>query len=168
MEPTDSAAQPMQQLTKLCFICFGNICRSPAFAAVLEDLAEKRGLSDHFFIDSMALTTYYIGRPADLRMRHAAEKKNINIDHIAKLFKPTDFQRFDAVFAATSDAAEILRDLAPPEEQHKILLATAYSKKFKNQDVPDPYYDGEKTFDLVMEMAFDACEGILDHYFPTR
>lgn len=155
----------MPQLNKLCFICFGNICRSPAFAAVLEDLAQKRGISDHFFIDSMALTTYYIGRPADQRMRRAADKKHITIDHIAKLFKPTDFQRFDTVFAVTNDAADILQDLAPPEEKHKIILATAYSQKFKNQDVPDPYYDGERAFDLVMEMALDACDGILNHYF---
>ena len=113
----DSAVQPMSQsqnkeFHSLCFICFGNICRSPALAAVFESLVKQRGVADRFFIDSMALTTYYIGRPVDLRMRKAGEKMNIAMEHTAQLFKPTDFQRFDSVFAVTDEAADLLHDLA--------------------------------------------------------
>ncbi len=149
----------------LCFICFGNICRSPALEAIFNTLAKEKGVADRFFVDSMALTTYYLGKQADVRMCKAAEKKQIHIEHIAKLFKPTDFQRFDVVFPVTSDAADVLMDIATSDEdKKKIVLVTKYSKKFKNQDIPDPYYDGEKAFDLVVEMSFDACEGILEHF----
>ena len=152
----------------LCFICFGNICRSPALEAIFNTLAKEKGVADRFFVDSMALTTYYLGKQADIRMCKAAEKKQIHIEHIAKLFKPTDFQRFDVVFPVTSDAADVLMDIAISEEdKRKIVLVTAYSKKFKNQDIPDPYYDGEKAFDHVMEMGFDACEGILEHFLKA-
>jgi len=148
----------------LCFICFGNICRSPALAAVFKSLAKQRGVSDRFFIDSMALTSYYLGRPVDLRMRKAGEKWNIAMEHTAQLFKPTDFQRFDCVFAVTDEAADLLKDLASSEEDlKKIVLATAFSSKFKDKDIPDPYYDGPGAFDHVMEMAIDCCEGILEH-----
>jgi protein-tyrosine phosphatase len=158
-------SQKSKELHCFCFICFGNICRSPALAAVFNTLAKRRGVADQFFIDSMALTTYYLGRPADPRMCKAAATKKIEIDHIAKLFKPTDFQRFDLIFAVTHDAADILKDLASSdEEKNKIVLATTYSQTFKNQDIPDPYYDGAEAFDLVVTMAFDACEGILRMY----
>ena len=168
MELTGSAVQLMSSNNKkfysLCFICFGNICRSPALEAVFNALAEKKGVSDRFFIDSMALTTYYLGKQADLRMCKAAECKQIHIQHTAQLFKPSDFQRFDLVFPVTHDAADVLIDIASSEaDKKKIVLATAYSKKFKNQDIPDPYYDGHEAFDLVMEISFDACEGILEH-----
>ncbi len=157
-----------KEFYSLCFICFGNICRSPALAAIFESLAEKRGVSDKFFVDSMALTTYYLGRQAEPRMRLAAGKRQIAIDHVAKLFNPSDFQRFDYLFPATRDAAEVLLELtSTPEDKNKILLATAFSKKFKDQDIPDPYYNGPQSFDRVVEIAFDACEGILD-YLLTR
>ena len=84
---------------------------------------------------------------------------------MAKLFKPSDFERFDLIFPVTDGAADVLKDLAFSEEnKKKIVLATAFSKNFKNQDIPDPYYNGSETFELVVEMAFDACEGILEHY----
>ena len=149
----------------LCFICFGNICRSPALAAVFETLAKKRGVSDRFFVDSMALTTYYLGRQADPRMRIAAEKCHVEIDHIAQLFRPSDFQRFDLIFAVTDECVDILKDLSSSDEDRKkILMATAFAKKYKNEEIRDPYYDGPESFERVMEMAFDACEGILDHF----
>lgn len=169
----DFAVQPMspsksKDFHSLCFICFGNICRSPALAAVLESLAKQRGVSDRFFIDSMALTTYYLGRPVDLRMRKAGEKMHIPIEHTAQLFKPTDFQRFDIVFAVSDEAADLLKDLSSSDEDRKkIVLATAFSQKYKGKDIPDPYYDGANAFDLVMDMAIDCCEGILKHFGYT-
>jgi protein-tyrosine phosphatase len=164
-----SGVPPMSQKNKefhrFCFICFGNICRSPALAAIFNSLAKHREVFDQFYIDSMALTSYYLGRPADPRMCRAAAKKKIEIEHSAQLFKPSDFQRFDLVFAVTHDAADILKDLASTDvEKSKVVLATAFSQAFKNQDIPDPYYDGEEAFDLVVEMAFDACEGILKKF----
>jgi protein-tyrosine phosphatase len=167
MGPMDLGAQPMlplkhKALYSLCFICFGNICRSPALAAVFTALAQRKKVDEHFFVDSMALTTYYLGKQADARMRSAAAKKQIEIDHIAHLFRSTDFPRFDLIFGATSECLDILHELATTEEDHKkILLATAFSKNYRNQDIPDPYYDGPEAFDRVMEMALDACEGIL-------
>lgn len=165
----DSAAQQMlskdKEFYSLCFICFGNICRSPALAAIFESLAEKQGVADRFFIDSMALTTYYLGHSADPRMRKAAEKRQIVIDHIAQLFNPGDFNRFDMIFPVTHEASDVLKDLASSEQdKRKIVMATAFSKKFKDKDIPDPYYDGSEAFELVMEMAFDACEGILKYF----
>jgi protein-tyrosine phosphatase len=172
MELMDSVVQQTLSLENrfysFCFICFGNICRSPALAAIFMSLAEKKGVADQFFVDSMGLTIYYLGKQADLRMCKAAEKKQIVIKHISKLFKPSDFQRFDQVFAVSDEAIDVLMDIALSEEdKKKIVLATAFSKKFKDQDIPDPYYDGPELFDLVVEMAFDACEGIL-HHFSTQ
>lgn len=154
-----------KEFYSFCFICFGNICRSPALAAIFNSLVKKKGVADRFFVDSMALTTYYLGKQADLRMCKAAAKKEIEIEHISQLFKQSDFNRFDLLFPVTNEAADLLMGIAPSEEdKKKIVLVTAYSKKFKNQDIPDPYYDGAEAFDLVVAMGFDACEGIIEHY----
>ncbi len=96
----------------------GNICRSPALAATFLELARKKNLSDHFFVDSSAVTTFYLGAPADSRMCKAAQKKGISIVHSAQLFKKSDFSKFDYILAVNHEVKDLLKDLAStPEER---------------------------------------------------
>lgn len=147
------------------FVCMGNICRSPALAAVLQKLAVEKGVGNQLFIDSSALTTYYIGKQADHRIRAAAEKKGVAIDHIAQLFEPIDFQKFDYIFAVNHEVKDLLLELASDAEKTKIFLATHFGKQHKDEEIPDPFYLGPHAFDSVMEIAFDACQGILNRLF---
>jgi protein-tyrosine phosphatase len=36
-----------------------------------------------------------------------------------------------------------------------------YCSRFDDRDVPDPYYGGADGFDYVIDLLFDACEGLL-------
>jgi protein-tyrosine phosphatase len=153
----------------LLFVCMGNICRSPALASTFVELARKKNLSSHFFVDSSALTTFYVGQGADYRMCKAAQKKGIAIDHIAQLFEKDDFSKFHYILAVNHEVKDLLQGLAStPEEREKIILATAFAKKYKNQEIADPYFHGGEAFDHVMDMAFDACEGLLEHLMTVH
>ena len=44
-------------MIRVCFICHGNICRSPMAEFVLKDMVEKRGLTGQFEIASAATST---------------------------------------------------------------------------------------------------------------
>ena len=150
--------------TALLFVCMGNICRSPALASTFVELARKKKCASHFIVDSSALTTFYLGQEADHRMCKAARKKRITIDHISQLFEKSDFSKFDYIFAVNHEVKDLLQGLTSiPEERKKIYLATAFAKKYKNQEIPDPYFHGGKAFEHVMDMALDACEGLLDY-----
>ena len=50
-------------MTKIFFLCHGNICRSPMAEFVMKDLVEKAGLSGQFEIASAATSTEEIGNP---------------------------------------------------------------------------------------------------------
>ena len=52
-----------QAISRILFICHGNICRSTMAQFVMQDLVNKAGLADVLFIDSAATTNDEIGHP---------------------------------------------------------------------------------------------------------
>ena len=50
-------------MTRILFICLGNICRSPMAEYVMKDLTSKAGLSEQFEIASAATSAWEIGNP---------------------------------------------------------------------------------------------------------
>ena len=50
-------------MTRILFVCHGNICRSPMAEFVMKDLVRKAGLEDSFVIASAATSTEEIGNP---------------------------------------------------------------------------------------------------------
>ena len=50
-------------MTKILFVCHGNICRSPMAEFVMKDLVKKAGLESQFQIVSAATSTEEIGNP---------------------------------------------------------------------------------------------------------
>ena len=50
-------------MTKILFVCHGNICRSPMAEIMLTDLVKKRGMERDFLIASSATSAEDIGKP---------------------------------------------------------------------------------------------------------
>ena len=50
-------------MTKILFVCHGNICRSPMAEFVMKDLVKKAGLESRFHIESAATSTEELGAP---------------------------------------------------------------------------------------------------------
>ena len=48
---------------RVLFICHGNICRSTMAQFVFQDMINKQGLTDQFYIDSAATSREEIGAP---------------------------------------------------------------------------------------------------------
>ena len=62
-------------MTRILFVCHGNICRSPAAEFVLRSLAEHAGLADEFEIASAATSSEEIGNPVYPPMRRVLEER---------------------------------------------------------------------------------------------
>ena len=50
-------------ITRVLFICHGNICRSTMSQMVFQNMVNKMGIADQFHIDSMATSTEEISIP---------------------------------------------------------------------------------------------------------
>lgn len=130
--------------------------------AMLRKKAEEKNLADRIRVDSCALTVWFLDQPVDPRMMAAAEGRGLNLDHRARLISDKDFSSFDLILAVDREVLGPLQEFAKEQNyQGEVALATAYSKRFKDQDIHDPYYGGPKQFEMTVEMAEDCCEGII-------
>lgn len=151
--------------TSVCFVCLGNICRSPTAAAVMRQLIHEAGLADRITVESAGTADWHEGKGADPRTLEAATRSGIPMDHVARQFRPADFERFDLIVAMDGDNVEGLRAIAPDgATADRIRLLRSFDPEAPHgAHVPDPYYGGPEGFEDVIAMCRRACEGLLDH-----
>lgn len=155
--------------TRLLFVCLGNICRSPAAHAVMEWLAEQRGVAHLFEIDSAGIGAWHTGQLPDRRMREHGSRRGYSFTHRARQVKREDFDRFDYVVGMDEENLLDLRRLAASREQAaKILCLADFLRHHPGQTtVPDPYYGGPRDFELALDLVEDACSGLLDELLSS-
>ena len=144
------------------FVCTGNICRSPTAEAVFRKLAGDAGMADAVTADSAGTHDYHVGEPPDPRAQAAAAKRGYDLSALrARKVEAADFQRFDLVLAMDQDHYAILSHMAGASAGHKLKLMMSYAQRFKERDVPDPYYGGPQGFERVLDLLEDAASGLL-------
>ena len=154
---------------KLLFVCLGNICRSPAAEGVFLHLLKQRGLIDQFVVDSAGTGGWHVGNPADRRMTAAANRRGIDLPSRARQISLDDFSSFDLVLTMDNDnlaAVESLAQEAGPNALATVKQMLSYASRFKETEVPDPYYGGEAGFEHVLDLLEDACSNLLDELSP--
>lgn len=140
----------------------GNICRSPAAEGVLRDLLEKARLDKDVIVDSAGTIDYHIGMLPDLRMRQAAEKRGLNLEHRARQVKTDDLVKFDLVLVMDRDNLRNVKSLDRNEKSAtKIRLFCEYCTDHSESEVPDPYHGGAEGFELVLDLLEDGCAEIV-------
>ena len=149
----------------VCFVCLGNICRSPTAEGVMRALVREAGLSSRIVIDSAGTGAWHAGEPADARARAAARARGIELTSTARMFVRSDFERFDYVLAMDRANLRELRQLARgPEEHARLHLFRSFDPAAPvDAEVPDPYYGGPEGFNEVLDICERGCRGLLAH-----
>ncbi|WFB08431.1 low molecular weight phosphotyrosine protein phosphatase [Streptomyces sp. LX-29] len=149
---------------RVCFVCTGNICRSPIAEAVFRARVEEAGLGDLVTVDSAGTGGWHEGDGADRRALAVLTENDYELDHTAREFQPDWFDELDLVIALDGEHLSTLRDLAPtPEDAAKVRLLRSYDPSEPDDlDVPDPYYGSMDHFHECLEMVESASEGLLD------
>ncbi|OCP18028.1 MULTISPECIES: low molecular weight protein-tyrosine-phosphatase [unclassified Ensifer] len=147
---------------RILFVCLGNICRSPLAEGVLRELAARRGLASVITVDSAGTGAWHIGDPPDLRSIEVARRHGIDISALRgrKVGKP-DFEAFDLILGMDGENVRTLRQLAPTGFEGRIGLFLRYASG-RDQDVPDPYYDGPEAFERLYQMLEAGCSSLLE------
>ncbi len=148
---------------RICFVCLGNICRSPTAEACFLDLIEREGVADRFVVDSAGTGGWHVGERAHPETRAAAEARGVEIRSIARQFTAGDFDRFDYVIAMDGqNHANLLRLAKDGAQRAKVHLFRDFDPRSpKGAEVPDPYYEGG--FEGVFDVCQAAAQGLLAH-----
>ncbi|RSL55878.1 hypothetical protein CEP54_009153 [Fusarium duplospermum] len=147
----------MSEPVSVLFVCLGNICRSPMAEGIFQNLAKQPDVGGRIGrIDSCGTAAYHSGEPPDDRTMATLEANGINdYDHLARRFHPSDFNKFDYIFAMDRSNLSDLHRLQKnnPDSKAKVMLFGEFSGTKRPEIVNDPYYGGNEGF----SKAFEQC-----------
>jgi protein-tyrosine phosphatase len=149
---------------RICFVCLGNICRSPIAEAVMRSLLAESGLADRVEVSSAGTGDWHIGQGADDRALAVLARHGYDGSaHRAQQFLSDAITQHDLVIAMDKSNLSALRRMAHGDDRDKLRLLREFDPDATGTDVPDPYYGGDDGFDEVLAMVEAACRGLLDH-----
>ena len=150
-------------MVSVCFVCLGNICRSPTAEGVLRRLVAEAGLEQQIEIDSAGTGDWHIGDAPDQRAQQAAGQRGYDLSALrARQIGADDFRRFDFVIAMADANLTALRQVCPPAQRGKIRLLMEFAPQPASRVVADPYFGGATGFETVLDQCEAACAGLLD------
>ena len=137
-------------MTRICFICLGNICRSPMAEYILKQKLKDNNIKD-IIVESRAISYEEQGNPIYPEAKKVLLKNNIEVgNHTAKRIEKDDINKFDYFICM--------------EDYHvsasKNILGNNISIfKLTDYDIEDPWYT--RNFDKVYKEIDESCNNIL-------
>lgn len=156
-------------LFRLCFVCTGNICRSPMAEVVFTELIKKSGLEGRIGVTSAGTGDWHVGERSDERTLEALTQRGYDGSrHRAKQFDPDWFGELDLVVVFDHTQERILKAWATTDhDRSKVQLLLTFDKDQSSQlDVPDPYYSDSAFFDQILLMIEHASSALFDQIKP--
>lgn len=148
---------------KICFVCLGNICRSPTAEGVFQHLVNERGFQSYFYVDSAGTSAYHIGEPANSKSQAVANQQGVRLLSKGRRFEREDLAEFDLILAMDHENLKNIRHLdIHSAYSGKIKLLREYDPDPEDKAVPDPYYGGMQGFQRVFDVIKRSCENLLD------
>ncbi len=152
------------QLTRVMFVCMGNICRSPLAEGVFRHLAREAGVLNNFEIASSGTGGWHAGERPDRRMNQVAIKNGVSMEgQFAQQFQMSDLEYYDIILAMDKDNLRNVKSLdAGNKHAQKIHLFREFDPEPGDMQVPDPYYGGPRGFDNVFDIVDRTAKVLLE------
>ena len=106
-------------MISVCFVCLGNICRSPTAEGVMLHKLRSLGLENKIRVDSAGTSAYHIGERADIRSRECAELRGYELPSFARKFIANDFDTFDYIIAMDNSNLQNIYRLCISDRQRE-------------------------------------------------
>ena len=150
-------------MTKIMFVCYGNICRSPMAEFIFKDMVAKRGLTDKFIISSSATSAEEIQNgvgklvypPAKAEL--AAHGLSCDGKRAVQL-RSDDYDKYDLFIGMDSNNINVMTRIFDGDPNGKVRKLMNYTSR--GGDVADPWYT--ERFDIAYKDIYDGCTALLE------
>ncbi len=147
-------------MTRILFICHGNICRSPMAEFVMKDLVKKAGLEVRFHIESAATSTEEIGNPVYPPARRKLAEHGIDCaGKTARQLRNSDYDNFDLLIGMDRANLRNMHRICGGDFAGKLHLLMDYTDH--PGDVADPWYTND--FETTWQDVLAGCQGLLNY-----
>ena len=145
-------------MTKILFVCHGNICRSPMAEFVMKDLVTKAGLASQFHIESAATSREEIGNPVYPPARRKLAEHGISCDgYAARQLTNQDYDKYDLLIGMDQANLRNMHRMCGGDPEGKLHLLLDFTNRPGN--VADPWYTGD--FEATWRDVEQGCQGLL-------
>ena len=146
-------------MTKIIFVCFGNICRSPMAEFVMKHLVEQAGLEKNFLIESAGCHPS-IGTPMSNGTAYELRKNNIPFTRrTSKLLLESDYKKFDYLIGLDHSNIRDMKEICGGDPDKKIFLLMDFAGE--HRDVDDPWYTDD--YSASYQDILIGCEALLEN-----
>ena len=149
-------------MTRIMFVCHGNICRSPMAEIIFRDMLQKQGLLGEFSVASSATSTEEIwngvGNPVYPPAREELARHGLSCEgKRAVQITREDYARYDYLICMDDNNVRNLRRIVGSDPERKISKLMDYTDRGGN--VADPWYYGN--FDVTYRDISEGCAALL-------
>ena len=145
-------------MTKILFVCHGNICRSPMGEFVMKDLVARAGLEGQFVIASAATSAEEIGNPVYPPARRELARHGIFCGgHAARQLTAADYGRWDLFLGMDGANLRNMRRLFGGDPEGKVSALLSWAGE--DREISDPWYTGD--FASTYRDVLAGCRGLL-------
>lgn len=148
-------------MTKVLFICHGNICRSPMAEMIMKNIIKEKGLTNQFEISSAAVSTEEIGNGIYPPAKQVLTKHHISFtNHISRQVTQYDYDYYDYLICMDTSNLRLLKRFIPENDPaSKVSLLMEYVGQYR--DVADPWYTND--FETTYKDILNGCNGLINH-----
>lgn len=120
-------------------------------------------------IDSAGTSGYHDGAPPDRRSVATARARGVQVSGTSRRLSARDLEAFDyMVVMDSANLAEVQRLQAAAGGGARVHRLREWDSEGSDPDVPDPYFGGERGFEVVHDMVERCCARLLDHIIAER
>ncbi len=146
-------------MIKVCFVCLGNICRSPMAKFIFQNMIKNANLENKILVDSKATSTEEVGHSLYPGAKEELEKHHIPItEHMVSVLEKDDYDNYDYFIGMDTSNVFHIKRILGEDKKNKIFKLLDFTND--RRDISDPWFTGDFTStyqDIVL-----GCTGFLE------